>query len=98
MLTGLSQTLRVQLLTYKVMIADSVGIGQSKMIRDGLALEVSPGLRSCDLGPLVVETTVQRTLRWVPVVRTGAKALTVGGPLVSCVVQVEWQQVVGVLG
>lgn len=53
------------------------------MIRNILALEITPRLRCRNLGPSIVETTIERVVGRNPVVGTGTQALTLVVVLLS---------------
>jgi hypothetical protein len=82
-----------------VHVCERVGLGESKVVGNVLALKVAPGLRVVNDGPLVVGTKVHGLVRGDPVVGTGTEALALVVALLGVfVVEPVRQQVVGLVG
>ena len=82
-----------------VVIGNSIRLGQRKVIRDILALKRTPRLRRRDLGPGIVEATIERLVGRNPVVGTGTQTLTLVVVLLSSkVVQPVREEIVSLGG
>lgn len=81
------------------MIGNGIRLSQRKVIRNILTLKVTPRLRCRDLGPGIVETTIERVMGRNPVVGTGTETLTlVVVLLASKVVQPVREEILSLCG
>lgn len=58
------------------MIGNSIRLSQGKVVRDILTLEIAPRLRSRNLGPSIVQTTIEGLVSRDPVIGPGTETLT----------------------
>jgi hypothetical protein len=87
-----------------VVVSERIGLGQSEVIREVVSLEVPPGLRGVDNGPLVrcaavLQSSLEDLLGRNPVVCTGTETLGLIESFCSSLrVQVEREEVLSFIG